>query len=131
MRPEVTIAPGTLAGSDEDGVFRFLGVPYAAPPVGDRRWRAPAPVESWDGVRPATRFGPDAVQTVGAGFTPRADEQSEDCLYLNVWTGSLDRAALRPVMVWIHGGGNLGGAGSEDAFDGAALGGGERRGVRR
>jgi para-nitrobenzyl esterase len=81
---------------------------------------------SWEGTRDAKAFGPIAIQTVGAGFRLRETEQSEDCLTLNVWTGTLDGAAGRPVMVWIHGGGNLGGAGSEDAFDGASL---ARRGV--
>jgi para-nitrobenzyl esterase len=72
-------------------------------------------------VRTAQRFSPAAVQTVGAAFDLRTTEQSEDCLYLNIWTWTLDAAQRQPVMLWIHGGGNLGGAGSEDAFDGSSL----------
>jgi len=83
-------------------------------------------MESWDGVRPANRFGPIAIQTAGACFNLRETQQSEDCLSLNVWTASLDRDARQPVMVWVHGGGYLGGAGSEDAYDGASL---ARRGI--
>lgn len=126
MQACVTVEQGELAGSHEDGMFRFYGIPYAAPPVGDRRWRPASEPEAWRGIRAATAFSPIAVQTVGAGFVLRETTQSEDCLYLNVWTATLDRGAGQPVMVWIHGGGNLGGAGSEDAFDGAAL---ARRGV--
>lgn len=117
----VTTEEGDLAGFQEGGVLRFYGIPYAAPPVGNRRWRPPAPPEHWTGVREAKSFGPIAVQTIGAGFRLRETEQSEDCLTLNVWTGTLDQGVRRPVLVWIHGGGNLGGAGSEDAFDGAFL----------
>jgi para-nitrobenzyl esterase len=72
-------------------------------------------------VRAAKQFSPACVQTVGAVFDLRVANQSEDCLYLNVWTSTLDSLALQPVMVWIHGGGNLGGAGSEDAYDGSRL----------
>jgi para-nitrobenzyl esterase len=102
-------------------VHKFFGIPYAEPPVGDHRWRPPAPPSHWQGVRQAKRFSPVSVQTVGASFNMRVDEQSEDCLYLNVWTKMLESSARQPVMVWIHGGGNLGGAGSEDCFDGSRL----------
>jgi para-nitrobenzyl esterase len=121
MGPRVQLAQGVIKGFVEDGVSRFYGVPYAAPPVGDLRWRPPTPPKPWEGVRDATRFGPISVQTVGAAFDVRTPDQSEDSLYLNVWTTTLEPRANRPVMVWIHGGGNLGGAGSEDAFDGARL----------
>jgi para-nitrobenzyl esterase len=117
---------GTLEGFVESGVHKFHGIPYAKPPIGDLRWRAPAPVTPWAGVRQAKTFGPASVQTVGAVFDLRVDEQSEDCLYLNVWTTDLSAAASRPVMVFIHGGGNLGGAGSEDCYDGTHL---ARKGV--
>jgi len=111
-----TIQPGRLEGLNIN-----VGIPYAKPPVGPLRWHAPEPPERWEGVRPAKQFGPIAVQTTGACFTLRETRQSEDCLSLNIWTASLDREAFQPVMLWIHGGGNLGGAGSEDAYDGASL----------
>ena len=115
------IAQGTLQGLAEGSVLKFLGVPYAASPTGDRRWRSPDPPAAWEGTRDATTFGPICPQTIGASFDVRQTAQSEDCLYLNIWTQSCDTTAKQPVMVWIHGGGNLGGAGSEDAFDGTNL----------
>ncbi|MDA5194446.1 carboxylesterase/lipase family protein [Govanella unica] len=118
---EVKIVQGIVRGAEEDGVCRFLGIPYAKPPVGELRWQAPQPPEPWPGVRDAFEFGPAAVQTVGAGFNIRASSMSEDCLTLNVWTANLTPDARQPVMLWIHGGGNLGGSRSEDAFDGANL----------
>jgi len=117
---DVRIEQGTVAGAEHDGVHRFLGMPYAAPPVGDRRWRAPAPPQRWDGVRDATTFGPAAVQTANTGMNLGA-EQSEDCLNVNVWTTSLDPAAHQPVMVWIHGGGFLNGSASLALWQGTEL----------
>jgi para-nitrobenzyl esterase len=117
----VTVERGRLAGANLGGIHTFLGIPYAKAPTGERRWRAPDLPERWQGVRPAQEFGPIAIQTTGACFTLRETRQSEDCLSLNVWTASLDPDARRPVMVWIHGGGYLGGSGCEDAYDGAAL----------
>ncbi|MFM2100282.1 MAG: hypothetical protein RLZZ366_1821 [Pseudomonadota bacterium] len=121
MQANVKVEQGLLSGLEDGGVYRFLGVPYAAPPVGPLRWCPPAPALTWDGVRKAENFGLNAVQTVGAGFVMRQSDEGEDCLTLNIWTASLNVPVRRPVMVWIHGGGNLGGAGSEDAFDGASL----------
>ena len=117
----VEVEQGLLEGFSEGGIHKFYGTPYAAPPVGDLRWRPPAAPACWDGKRTAKRFGAACMQTVGAAFDMRTQEQSEDCLYLNVWSRELDSALCQPVMVWIHGGGNLGGAGSEDAFDGSRL----------
>ena len=117
----VRLEQGTVEGITNGGVHTFLGMPYAAAPIGERRWRPPMPPESWEGVREATHFGPACPQKGGASFDLRVQDQSEDCLFLNVWTSTLARDARQPVMVWIHGGGNLGGAGSEDAFDGAQL----------
>jgi para-nitrobenzyl esterase len=117
----VRLEQGIVEGSEMSGVHAFLGMPYAAAPIGDRRWQPPQPPDAWEGVRDATHFGPACLQKGGASFDLRVQEQSEDRLFLNVWTSTLAREAHQPVMVWIHGGGNLGGAGSEDAFDGAHL----------
>jgi para-nitrobenzyl esterase len=120
MSARVTVREGTLEGYEEGRVKIFLGIPFAAPPTGALRWRAPQPAPSWKGVREAKRFGPQAVQTVGGGER-RSSQMSEDCLTLNVWTASLDADSRQPVMVWIHGGGNIGGSGSEQTYDGASL----------
>lgn len=116
----VATAQGTVAGAVADGVYSWLGLPFAAPPVGDLRWRAPQPPAPWDGVRDATAFAPAAIQTFTTPSDLRAP-QSEDCLYLNVWSTNADTELKQPVMVWIHGGGNLWGAGSLPQFDGADL----------
>ena len=97
---------GKLQGGTEGDVEVYKGIPFAAPPVGELRWRAPEPPHAWDGVRDATQFGPTAPQpraTVGVGMGTE-QEHDEDCLFLNVWTPGADPAARRPVMVWIHGG---------------------------
>lgn len=104
----VTISDGQLQGYDGGGVRIYLGIPFAAPPVGDLRWRPPAAPAKWNGVRDAGAFGPACVQTNTFGvMAVRAT--TEDCLYLNVFAPSSDRARLRPVMVWIHGGGLING----------------------
>lgn len=108
---------GALSGQAEAGIASFKGIPFAQPPVGDLRWRAPEPVEAWQGVRDATRFGPACTQA----RTPFANYEaiSEDCLYLNVWAPEGARDA--PVMVWIHGGSLTSGVGSEPFYDGTAF----------
>lgn len=116
-----TTTGGRIDGFVEGALSKFFGIPFAAPPVGPLRWHAPMPPKAWEGVRPAKNFGPACVQTVGASFGLRAAEKSEDCLYLNVWTRTTDSSARQPVMFWIHGGGNLGGGGCEDAYDGSSL----------
>lgn len=121
MASVVRTRQGRIEGFVEAGLFKFLGIPYAAPPVDERRWSPPLSAAGWTGVRQARDFGPICPQTAGAVFTPRASSQSEDCLYLNVWTRSLDSRARLPVMVWIHGGGYLGGSGCEDGTDGSRL----------
>jgi para-nitrobenzyl esterase len=104
-----------VAGTDAD-VLVFKGVPFAAPPVGDLRWRAPKPAAAWSGVRAADRFSASCMQRQAASSTR---ETSEDCLYLNVYTAAKATGDRRPVMVWIHGGALTGGAGS--IYDGEAL----------
>jgi acetyl esterase/lipase len=125
--PTVRIAAGMLAGASADGVQRFLGIPYAAPPVGALRWQPPLPPASWSGVRQASAFGPACPQPEIRAFGNIPGPQSEDCLYLNVWapaSAATDR--LRPVMVWLYGGAHRIGAASLPYYDGTSL---ARRGV--
>lgn len=117
---------GVVRGYVERDVRIFLGIPYAAAPVGDLRWRAPAPAPHWDGVRAAQSFGFDCLQN-RAKWDPSLSQMamSEDCLTLNVWSPAATETPA-PVMVWIHGGGFVMGSASQDIFDGAAL---ARKGV--
>lgn len=115
----VRLPEGAVRGRRQGEGAVFLGLPYAAPPVGALRWRPPQPVPHWDGVRDALDFGPDFPQVPNPRF--RAPRQDEDCLYLNIWTPTLDPQARLPVMVWLHGGGYTGGSGSDLRSDGAAL----------
>src|SRR5215510_6540056 len=122
--PTVTIDAGPLAGSVDSstGVLVFRGVPYAAPPVGDLRWRTPMPAAHWTGVRAADRLGKNCVQAqIYSDIDPFAAGVSEDCLYLNVWTTALGTSVKRPVMVWIYGGGYNAGFGGEERHNGARL----------
>ncbi|WP_448006705.1 carboxylesterase/lipase family protein [Agromyces bauzanensis] len=112
---------GPVRGSEEGGVRRYAGIPYAAPPVGPLRWARPQPVEPWSGVHDGTRFGNTAIQSIDTKMVDFRSEVSEDCLYLNVWTTATDTDARQPVMFWIHGGGFLNGTSSASAYDGAAL----------
>lgn len=92
-----TISSGQLQGVEANGVISFKGIPYATPPLGDLRWRAPQPVEPWSGIRNASAFGPSCMQTDDL-------PKSEDCLTLNVWRPAPGQSELYPVMVWIYGG---------------------------
>lgn len=119
--PRVETRQGWLEGCEQDGIRTFFGIPFALPPVGDLRWRAPQAPAAWQGVRQATAFGAAPYQAMPVPNLRRTDAVSEDCLYLNVWTGATGPAARQPVMVWFFGGGNLHGAGSLAHNDGAAL----------
>ncbi len=126
--PVLAIEGGQVQGvvADNPGVFVYRGIPYAAPPLGELRWKAPQPVVPWEGVRLCDKFGHPGYQAVHypGGYTTEwgyGDESpySEDCLYLNVWTKAPGKAdAKLPVALWIHGGGYREGWGSEPEFDG-------------
>src|SRR5688572_8770805 len=108
----VSTAQGRIEGIERNGVRQFRGIPYAAPPVGERRFRPPAPPEPWEGVRPGDQFGAIAPQANGGTamlLGEQGREASEDCLFLNVVTPACDDRA-RPVMVWFHGGGYVNGS---------------------
>ena len=119
---QVKTAAGAVRGTTSaDGRVRiFKGIPYAAPPVGDLRWKEPQPAVAWPGVRDATEFGRQCMQGPIFGDITFPHPPSEDCLTLNVWTPS-GAAARLPVMVWIHGGGFQAGAGPEPRHDGEAF----------
>ncbi|WP_293401686.1 carboxylesterase family protein [Phenylobacterium sp.] len=117
---EAQIDSGALRGREAGGIKSFKGIPYAAPPVGELRWRAPAAPAAWSGVREADQYGSDCIQNrVSWDKTQSAQPTSEDCLTLNVWAPAAAKKA--PVMVWIHGGGFVMGSGSQPIFDGAKL----------
>jgi para-nitrobenzyl esterase len=115
---------GRVRGKREDGIVKFLGVPYAQPPLGKRRFKAPKPLKRWSGVRDAVDYPNPAFQVPGAEMGPngngRMPAPSEDCLYLNIWTPAADRRR-RPVMFYNHGGGYMIGSGSATGQDGSNL----------
>lgn len=121
-QPVVQAPAGALRGVAHDGVRVFKGVPYAAAPVGERRWKAPVAATHWEGVRDALDFGPACIQPLpraGSIYSSPLKAMSEDCLSLNVWAPTKAKAA--PVLVWIHGGSLIGGASSESTYDGAVM----------
>lgn len=133
--PVVHVETGQLRGTLRDSTAVFLGIPYAAPPVGSLRWREPQPPLAWTGVRDATRPGSSCVQNpagIGTFIRPLAAAYgksynivpvsfSEDCLFLNIWAPNWPVKGPLPVMVWVHGGSNRIGSGTEESYDGAAL----------
>jgi para-nitrobenzyl esterase len=108
---------GVLRGAQQAGMRSFLGVPYAQPPVGELRWRAPQGLPAWSGSRDALQFGAECMQ--GRGRAPVA--MSEDCLFLNVWVADKPKSRHLPVLVWVHGGAFMVGSGGQPTYEGASL----------
>lgn len=126
-RPTVLTTNGKLEGLNASGIEVFKGIPYAAPPVGNLRWKEPQPVKNWSGLRKADKFGPRAMQlNVFGDMNFRSDGMSEDCLYLNVWTPTKSGNEKLPVLVYFYGGGFIAGDGSEPRYDGESM---ARRGI--
>ena len=136
----VRLDSGAVSGisTADSSVRMFKGIPYAAPPIGDLRWRVPQPAPHWDGVRKAEQFGPNCTAGGGGGrggkgkggggkgpapakAAPAGPAPSEDCLYVNVWSPAKSAGDRLPVMVWTYGGGFTGGSGAEARYDGEAL----------
>ncbi len=118
--PVVKTLTGMLRGTNDGEVDLFKGIPYAAPPIGEYRWRQPQPVKAWEGVRDATKFGANCAQ---AGWPRKpgtiAEGSSEDCLYLNIWRPAKAKSGKKlPVMVWIHGGAFVFGSGASPESSG-------------
>jgi para-nitrobenzyl esterase len=117
---EVRTKSGVIAGAVANGVVSWKGIPYAAPPVGELRWRAPRPVAPWTGVRLATEYAHDCMQEpFPSDAAPLGTPPAEDCLYLNVWVPEKPASANLPVMFWIHGGGFVNGGSSPAVYDGS------------
>jgi para-nitrobenzyl esterase len=114
----VNVEEGGLGGGSLDSTRFFFGVPYAAPPVGDLRWRAPQPYEGWTGTREATSYGARCVQPATGAYGNDKNE-SEDCLFMNVWAPEKPASNKLPVMVWIHGGDHISGSASDPLPDGS------------
>jgi para-nitrobenzyl esterase len=112
----VKVEGGLVQGTSEDGLTVYRGIPFAAPPVGDLRWRAPQPAAKWEGMRQAAKFAPGPIQAWGS---PAG--KSEDCLYLNIWSPAKSASDRIPVFVWIYGGGFNGGSTSEPNYSGENL----------
>ena len=118
---QVSSKHGILQGSKENsGIISFKGVPFAGPPIGDNRWKAPQPLKNWEGVLSAIKFGPRAMQApIFGDMDFRSSGMSEDCLYLNIWTPNIK--AKLPVLVYFYGGGFVAGDGSEPRYDGESM----------
>ena len=121
---QASVTGGAVSGVAEDGLSIFKGIPFAAPPTGDLRWKSPAPVTPWSSVRKADAFANACMQPPNS--QGNTSPVSEDCLYLNVWTPAKSTTAKFPVIVWIHGGGFTGGSTSISMYDGTGF---ARKGV--
>lgn len=116
--PRAITENGTIEGINDSGVHIFKGIPFAEPPVGDLRWKAPQPVQDWEGVKKTKQFGPRCMQRrIFGDMVFRSDGVSEDCLYLNVWR-PVGKEKDLPVLVYYYGGGFMAGDGSEPRYDG-------------
>lgn len=121
---QVTIENGTIEGNYDThtGIQRYFGIPFAQPPIGDLRWKAPQPVNNWEGIKETKEFGPRPMQTMVFGdMKSRSNGVSEDCLYLNVWTPANRNTKDLPVLVYFFGGGNVAGDASEPRYDGESM----------
>jgi len=126
---QTTIQHGVIEGNydTKTGVQKYFGVPFAKPPVGELRWKAPQPLAPWKGVKETKKFGPRPMQGIVFGdMMSRSEGLSEDCLYLNVWTPAKKNTQNLPVLVYFYGGGNVAGDGSEPRYDGESM---SRKGV--
>jgi len=118
----VSISEGEIHGITESGIDVFKGIPYAKPPVGDLRWRAPQPMDKWSGVLDATQYGHDCMQEpFPSDAAPLGTEPAENCLVLNVWKPHKKVTEKLPVMVWIYGGGFVNGGSSPDIYNGESF----------
>lgn len=121
---QLTIENGTIEGNYDThtGIQRYFGIPFAQPPIGDLRWKAPQPVLNWEGIKETKKFGPRPMQTMVFGdMKSRSNGVSEDCLYLNVWTPANRNTKDLPVLVYFFGGGNVAGDASEPRYDGESM----------
>src|SRR5579862_4605771 len=129
IRQPVKINAGLISGDilSSSSVAVFKGIPYAAPPVGDLRWRAPRPVVPWQGIRKTDQFSASCIQNIVPERKPWTfefmthGEISEDCLYLNIWTPAQSAGEKLPVFFWMYGGGNVEGSAAVPVYDGESL----------